>query len=80
MHLQKAVRFYRAKNSKLAYLENGTHVSIEVTSEGVMIRPKLPKTRNLLPYSEAELLKGLTPHTAHVDELPLLTVSEREGG
>ncbi len=34
------------------------------------------KDRFHFPYTESELLAGLTPETAHADELAMLTVSE----
>ena len=31
----------------------------------------MKSTNNKLPYTEAELLKGLTPENSHGDELPV---------
>jgi antitoxin MazE len=63
--------------SELAHLDKGTRVSIEVTADGLVIRRKLAaKQRAPLPYTEADLLKGLTPLTAHADELPSLVAAE----
>ncbi|OGT91395.1 MAG: hypothetical protein A2286_09065 [Gammaproteobacteria bacterium RIFOXYA12_FULL_61_12] len=63
--------------SELAHLEKGAQVSIEVTEEGLVIRRKAPRRGGLAPYSEAELLEGLTPHRAHADELLSLLAGER---
>jgi antitoxin MazE len=62
--------------SELAQLDKGTRVSIEVTADGLVIRRKLAARRAPLPYTEADLLKGLTPLTAHADELPSLVAAE----
>jgi antitoxin MazE len=62
--------------SELAHLEKGARVSIEITDEGVLIRRKTVEPKRALPWTEADLLKGLTPHTAHADELPKLTPGE----
>lgn len=63
----------------LAQLEKGARVSIEVTDEGELIRRKAVGPKRPPPWTEADLLKELTPHTAHADELPSLTLSEHEG-
>ena len=59
---------------KLAHLVKGTEVELEVTSEGLLIRPKISKPTLL--FSEADLIKGLTPKKAHADELPSPLSSE----
>jgi antitoxin MazE len=61
---------------KLAHIERGDKVSIEVTEEGLLIKRKHPRTPAELPYTEAELLEDMTPHTAHADELPHLIRTE----
>ena len=48
-------------------------VSIEITDEGVLIRRRTTGPKQPLPWSEADLIEGLTPHTAHTDELPQRT-------
>ncbi len=61
--------------SKLAHLGRGDTVIVEITSEGLSVRPKTVKPTRL-PFTESALLAGLTPHTAHADELPTLVTSE----
>ncbi len=56
-----------------AGLDRGTAVSLELTDEGLLIRPKRAAIRH---WTEDELLQGLTPHTAHADELPKLMDQE----
>ncbi|MBU0499417.1 MAG: transcriptional regulator [Gammaproteobacteria bacterium] len=63
--------------SELAHLEKGALVSIEVTGEGLVIRRKAIQTGAREPYSEAELLAGLTAYLAHADELPSLIPGEQ---
>ena len=65
--------------SELAHIQRGTKVSIEVTEEGLLIRPIQPPATAALPFSEEELLSGLTPYTAHADELPALLLEEQGG-
>lgn len=64
--------------SELANLKRGARVMIEVTEEGLLIRRQPTEPQYPLPFSEAMLLHGLTPYTAHADELPTLIVSEQD--
>ncbi|QVL48708.1 MAG: hypothetical protein KFB96_24635 [Thiocapsa sp.] len=64
--------------SELANLKRGAHVTMEITDEGLLIRRQATEPRRPLPFSEATLLDGLTPFTAHADELPILIVSEQD--
>ena len=55
---------------------DGTKVIVEVSEEGIMVKPVRSTRKNQrLPYSEQELLADLCPETAHADELatPLAT-------
>jgi len=61
--------------SQLSHLKGGDTVIIEITNEGFSVRPKQVKPTQF-PYTESDLLAGLTPHTAHADELPALVTSE----
>lgn len=60
--------------SELARIRKGTRVRMEVTENGLLVRPELEEART---FTEKELLAGLTPHTAHADELPRLLNSEQ---
>jgi antitoxin MazE len=47
----------------------GTRVSVEVTEEGLVVRPIREEVQETaLPYAEKDLLSGLTPEGAHADE------------
>ncbi|MCC5864659.1 MAG: AbrB/MazE/SpoVT family DNA-binding domain-containing protein [Wenzhouxiangella sp.] len=56
-----------------ARLEKGALVTMELTEDGLLIRPKSSAART---WSEDELLDGMTPYKAHADELPELVSSE----
>lgn len=50
----------------------GMEVDIQ---EGIQVSPVHHKQRFKLPYSEADLLKGLTPWKAHADEVATFAAS-----
>ncbi len=54
-------------------------IEIEVAEKGLVIRPVTTKKRKLFVFSEAQLLKGLTPKKAHADEIFDLHDRELEG-
>ena len=61
----------------LAHLTKGSKVEIEITEEGMIVKPTTKRRISLeFPYSEAELVRSLTPSKAHADELPALISSE----
>ncbi len=61
----------------LPKLSNGTKVVIEVNEESLLIkRANKPLKKLKLPYTEQFLLEGMTPYTAHADELALLNPIE----
>lgn len=62
--------------STMAHLGQGDKVAIEVTEEGLLIRRKRTGKSGKLPYTEADLLEGMTPHKAHADEAPSPLSSE----
>jgi antitoxin MazE len=63
--------------SELAHLERGTVVTVEVVDGGLLVKPKSVACKAwVLPFSEAELVAGLTPASAHADELPTVLPSE----
>ncbi len=64
--------------SDMAHIGRGDKVSIEITESGMVITRKEEAKRLRLPFSEAELIAGMTPHTAHADELPTLLDDETE--
>lgn len=55
--------------SEAARLEKGALVTMELTDDGLLIRPKQSSAK---VWSEDELLEGITPYKAHADELPKL--------
>jgi len=63
--------------SEIAHLERGTAVTVEVVEGGLLIKPKQAEKKMVVfPFSEADLVKGLTPAGAHADELPDVLVTE----
>lgn len=62
--------------SDMSHLVKGDKVDIEVTEDGILVSRKQVKRRLILPYTEADLLSGMTPKNAHADELPSLLGSE----
>ena len=64
----------------MAYLPNfrdGTKVIVEISEEGIMVKPVRSTRKKLqLPYSEKELLADLCPETAHADELATSVATE----
>ncbi len=51
-------------------------IEIEVNEKGLTIHAIHPKKKKSLIYTEAQLLKGLTPKTAHADEV--VNIIQRE--
>lgn len=63
--------------AELPQLKAGTKVTVDVSSQGLVVRPADQAVGVLhLPYSEDEILAGFTPEKAHADELPHLLPSE----
>lgn len=63
--------------SEIAHIERGTSVTVEVVKEGLLVKLKQPEKKKVVfPFSEAELVKGLTADRAHADELPDVLASE----
>ena len=61
----------------LPNFRDGTKVIVEISEEGIMVKPVRSTKRNLrLPYSEKELLADLCPETAHADELATPVATE----
>ncbi|MDH4273542.1 MAG: transcriptional regulator [Gammaproteobacteria bacterium] len=63
---------------ELAHLSKGSKVEIEITDQGLFVKPAVKRRNHLsLPFTEAELVRGLTPAKAHADELPIPLASEK---
>jgi antitoxin MazE len=61
----------------LPKLRDGTKVVIEVNEDSLVIkRATKPKRKLQLPYTEKFSLEGMTPYTAHADELATLISKE----
>ena len=62
----------------LPNFRDGTKVIVEVSEEGIMVKPVHSRRGRLrLPYAEEELLADLCPETAHADELAIPLAAER---
>ena len=50
--------------------EENMQVIVEVSEKGLYVYPKPKKltARDILPFTEEELLEGLTPYLGHADE------------
>ena len=63
--------------AELPNFKDGTKVIVEISEEGIMVKPVRSTRRKLrLPYSEKELLADLCPETAHADELATPVATE----
>lgn len=63
--------------AELPRLEAGTKVTVDVSSEGLVVKPTVGKLGTLrFPYGECELLAGITPDKAHADALANPTENE----
>lgn len=51
-------------------------VEVEINEKGIQVFPIKSKQKKL-PFTEKQLLKGLTPITAHADEISNITDVER---
>ena len=48
----------------------GTRVTVDVSSEGIVVKPAVRKSGTFrFPYTEGALLAGMTPEKAHADAL-----------
>lgn len=54
----------------------GSEVDVEVMPEGLVIKKSALRLLKKLPFSEADLLEGMTPQKAHADELAVTLSSE----
>ena len=53
----------------IPHFEEGTEVDVEITVEGFTVKKSILKKSRLLPFTEAQLLNGLTHGLAHADLL-----------
>jgi antitoxin MazE len=51
------------------HFEEGCKVLVDVTDEGLLIKPAKRNSGIKMPFSEDDLLDGLSAHQAHADEL-----------
>lgn len=58
-------------------LAEGADIEVRTDNGKIIIEPVKRKKRKL-PFSERDLVKGMTPYTAHVDELA--EISDEEFG
>jgi antitoxin MazE len=71
-----AIRLSRSILAQVG-LDIASPVEIEVKEGRIIIQAMSnPVPRLALPYSEVDLLQGLTPHTAHADEAAGPSASE----
>ena len=63
--------------AQMPKFKSGTKVTVDVSPEGLVVRRASASIGRVhFPYSESELLDGITPEKAHADELPELTELE----
>ncbi len=58
-------------------LAEGADIEVRTDNGKIIIEP-VKRRKRKLPFSEQDLVKGMTPYTAHVDELA--EISEEEFG
>lgn len=63
---------------ELAQLSRGDTVLVEVNEHGLSVRRMPQRKKSDVPFSEEELLEGMTSYSAHADELCPLLPSEIE--
>ena len=51
----------------IPHFQEGTPIEIDITEDRLEIRKLQSAKRLSLPFSESELLEGMTPKTAHAD-------------
>lgn len=53
----------------IPHFEEGTEVEVEIFEEGFSVKKSSLKLNKLFPYTESQLLEGLTRETSHADAL-----------
>lgn len=56
-------------------LTEGTEIEVSIEGGKIIIAPVKCKKKRF-PFSEKDLLKSLDPHTAHADELAVISLKE----
>ncbi|KLV03549.1 cell division protein [Photobacterium aquae] len=56
-------------------LVEGADIEVKATDGKITIEP-IKRPKKCFPFSEKELLNGLSPYTAHADELALVSAKE----
>lgn len=57
------------------HLSEGSEIDVKTEGNRIVIEPA-PKAKKRFPFSESELLEGLTAHNAHADELAKVSGKE----
>lgn len=62
----------------IPHFKEGTEVDVEVTECGFLVKRSTQNKKSFFPYSESQILEGLTRERAHVDLLAILLPNEME--
>ena len=62
----------------IPHFQEGTEVDVEITENGFTVIKSIPKKKIIFPFSEAQLLKDMTPENAHAHLLTHPLPSELE--
>ena len=62
----------------IPHFEAETEVEVEIFEDGFSVRKKMPQTIKAFPFSESQLLNGMTQELAHADLLAKPLSSELE--
>ncbi len=62
----------------IPHFKEGTEVDVEVTEDGFLVKKSIQKKKSPFPYSEAQILEGLTRELAHADLLAIPLPNETE--
>lgn len=49
----------------IPHFQEGMEVEVEITENGFTVIKSVPKKKIIFPFSEGQLLKGMTPEKAH---------------
>ena len=63
--------------AELPKFKAGTKVTVDVSSDGIVVKPAIKKRKALrFPYAESTLLAGMTQEKVHTDALAKLLGTE----